>query len=94
MIVFFKILLSLGVAMAWYHLTSNQEVATIFFVLMLIIFFIRPIPYQTPTERQEYIDKMRRARERQASIEEERRREKKKALEEKNKRTKKEDSDG
>lgn len=86
MVMALKILISLGVAMAWYHLTQNQETSIFFFVLMLVIFFIRPIAYQSPTDRQEFIEKYKRAKERQLNLENMRLQEKKKNLEEKKKR--------
>lgn len=89
MVVLLKVIISLGLAMGWFYLTENQEVSIAFFVLMLIIFFIRPISYQSPTEREEYIDKIRKAKERQMMLEQERRREARKAVEEKLKRKKK-----
>lgn len=39
MIIALKVIISLGIAMIWYKLTSNQDVAIFFFVLMLVIFF-------------------------------------------------------
>lgn len=85
MVVLFKVITSLIIAMVWYKLTSNQETAIFFFILMLVIFFIRPISYQSPTERQEYLDKFRKSKERQMNIEQLRREEKKKAQEERDK---------
>lgn len=85
-IIALKVILSLVVAMSWYQLTSNQETAIFFFVLMLVIFFIRPITYQSPTERQEYLEKFKRSKERQMNLERMRKEEKKKSLEEKKKR--------
>ncbi|WP_257004286.1 hypothetical protein [Helicobacter pullorum] len=55
-----------------------------------MIFFIRPISYQSPTERQEYLDKFRKSKERQMNIEQLRREEKKKAQEERDKKRSKE----
>lgn len=81
-----KVLVSLGIAMAWYQLTSNQETAIFFFVLMLGVFFVRPIAYQSQTEREEFIEKYRHAKERQRNLEKRRQEEKKKAYEEKKKR--------
>ncbi|TLD85048.1 hypothetical protein LS70_000345 [Helicobacter sp. MIT 11-5569] len=81
-----KVVISLAIAMAWYQLTSNQETAIFFFVLMLVIFFVRPIAYQSQTEREEFIEKYRRSKERQRNLEKMRQEEKKKALEEKKKR--------
>ena len=78
-----KVIASLLVAMAWYHLTANQETSIFFFVLMLVICFIRPIAYQSVTEREEYLEKFRRSKERQMNLEKMRREEKKKAMEEK-----------
>ncbi|MCI5968706.1 hypothetical protein [Helicobacter sp.] len=81
-----KVIISLGIAMVWYQLTANQETAIFFFILMLGIFFIRPISYQNQTERQEFIEKYRRSKERQRNLEKMRQEEKKKAFEEKKKR--------
>lgn len=86
MVIALKVILSLVIAMVWYQLTSNQETAIFFFVLMLVIFFIRPIAYQSPTERQEYLEKFKRSKERQMNLERMRKEEKKKTLEEKKKR--------
>ena len=90
MVVLFKVITSLIIAMVWYKLTSNQETAIFFFILMLVIFFIRPISYQSQTERQEYLDKFRKSKERQMNIEQLRREEKKKAQEERDKKRSKE----
>ncbi len=90
MVVIFKVITSLIIAMVWYKLTSNQETAIFFFILMLVIFIIRPISYQSPTERQEYLDKFRKSKERQMNIEQLRREEKKKAQEERDKKRSKE----
>ncbi|WP_279144419.1 hypothetical protein [Helicobacter pullorum] len=90
MVVLFKVITSLIIAMVWYKLTSNQETAIFFFILMLVIFFISPISYQSPTERQEYLDKFRKSKERQMNIEQLRREEKKKAQEERDKKRSKE----
>lgn len=81
-----KVIVSLVIAMIWYKLSSNQETSIFFFVLMLVIFFIRPIAYQSPTERQEYLEKFKRSKERQMSLERMRREEKKRSAEEKKKR--------
>ncbi|MBD5164860.1 hypothetical protein [Helicobacter sp.] len=86
MVIVLKVVVSLVIAMIWYKLTSNQETAIFFFVLMLVIFFIRPIAYQSPTERQEYLEKFKRSKERQMNLERMRRDEKKKSVEEKKKR--------
>ena len=90
MVVIFKVITSLIIAMVWYKLTSNQETAIFFFILMLVIFFMRPISYQSPTESQEYLDKFRKSKERQMNIEQLRREEKKKAQEERDKKRSKE----
>ncbi|MDA3966418.1 MULTISPECIES: hypothetical protein [Helicobacter] len=90
MVIALKVIISLAVAMAWYKLTENQEISIAFFVLMLAISFMRPITYQSPTEREEYLEKFRRSKERQLNLENMRREEKKKALEEKKKRIEKE----
>ena len=68
MVNFLKVVISLGIAMAWYQLTQNQETAIFFFILMLGILFIRPIPYQKQSERVEYMEKYRRAKERQKNF--------------------------
>ncbi len=80
MVIVLKVVVSLVIAMIWYKLTSNQETAIFFFVLMLVIFFIRPIAYQSPTERQEYLEKFKRSKERQMNLERMRREEKKKTI--------------
>ena len=86
MIIALKVIISLGIAMIWYKLTSNQEVSIFFFVLMLVVFFIRPIAYQSPTERQEYLEKFKRSRERQMNLELMSKDENKNSLSEKKKR--------
>ncbi|WP_297813670.1 hypothetical protein [uncultured Helicobacter sp.] len=86
MIIALKVIVSLIIAMIWYKLSSNQEISIFFFVLMLIIFFIRPIAYQSPKEREEYLEKFKRSKERQMNLERMRRDEKKKSAEEKKKR--------
>lgn len=86
MTLLFKIILSLGIAMAWYQLTGNQETAFFFFILMLAIFFIRPIAYQNQTQREEFLEKYKRSKERQKNLEKMRQEEKRKAYEERKKR--------
>lgn len=86
MVNFLKVVISLGIAMCWYKLTGNQEISIAFFVMLLVIFFIKPIPYQSPTERKEYIEQIKHSQERQASLENLRRDVKKRAAEDKKKR--------
>lgn len=69
MVFVLKIVISLLVAMVWYHLSGNAETAIFFFIFMLVVFFIRPISYQSPTEREEYLEKFRRSKERQLNLE-------------------------
>ncbi|MDE5602942.1 MAG: hypothetical protein K2I71_03350 [Helicobacter sp.] len=93
MIHLFKIIIALGIAMIWYYLTGNQEISITFFVLMLIVFFIKPIAYQSITEREEFLEKSRKSRERQINLELMRREEKKRAQEERNKKKSKEEEE-
>ncbi|WP_104722597.1 hypothetical protein [Helicobacter mesocricetorum] len=86
-----KVIVAFAIAVMWYYLTGNQEIAIAFLVLMLIISFVRPIAYQSTTERQEFIEKFRKSKERQINLELMRKEEKRRAQEEKGKKKSKEE---
>ncbi|AWI33807.1 hypothetical protein [Helicobacter apodemus] len=91
MIHLFKIIIAFAIAVIWYYLTQNQEISIAFFILMLIVFFIKPIAYQSSTEREEFIEKFRKSKERQINLELMRKEEKKRAQEERDKKKSKEE---
>ncbi|CAM2944732.1 hypothetical protein [Helicobacter burdigaliensis] len=90
MVVVLKVVVSLAIGMLWYKLTANQEISIAFFVLMLVVLFIRPIAYQSPLEREEFKEKLKKSKERQINIELARKKEKQKLEQERKKRRAKE----
>ncbi|RAX57592.1 hypothetical protein CCZ01_05475 [Helicobacter monodelphidis] len=73
-----KFLIAGMVAIAWHYLTGNMQIAIFFFLFVLAILWLKPITFQNPKQREEFIQKMKEARERQAFLESERLEEKKK----------------
>lgn len=86
MIVILKIFTSLIIAMLWYQLTGNQEISIAFLVILLIVFFVRPIPFQDPEQRKQYLEKIKRAHEKKLEIEKQKSDERKRMLMERKKR--------
>ena len=76
--------------MFWYKLSGDGEISIALFVLMLIIFFIKPIAHQSPTQTEEFLQKYRRSKERQANLEQMRKNEKKRVEDERMRRQKRE----
>ncbi|STQ86535.1 hypothetical protein LS73_003790 [Helicobacter muridarum] len=79
MIPVLKIFFACFVGAAWYHLNGEQQapVALILSVMVLLAFFMRPVKYQDPKERDAYRLKIQEARERKRLIEEKQLEEKK-----------------
>ncbi|MGP1449995.1 MAG: hypothetical protein ACTTJS_02555 [Wolinella sp.] len=81
MLHFLKFFFSLLVAMLWHYLGGSMEVALFFFISLIVILFFTPIKFQSPKAREEYMEKLRRARERKRELEEARLEEKRKLKE-------------
>ncbi|CAE10142.1 hypothetical protein [Wolinella succinogenes] len=67
---FIRFFVSLLVAMIWYHLGGGMEVAIFFFLALWAILSLNPIKFQNPRLREEYIEKLKRAKERKRELEE------------------------
>lgn len=72
--------------MLWYQLTGDKDISIAFLVILLVIFFVRPIPFQDPEQRKQYIDKVKRAHEKKIEIERQKSEERKRMLLERKKR--------
>lgn len=72
--IFLKFLLAAVVGAMWYHFGESEDtaMALIFFFVILGVLFMKPIRYQDPKRREEYIQKMRASRERKIALENER----------------------
>ncbi|AAP78411.1 hypothetical protein LS66_001595 [Helicobacter sp. MIT 03-1614] len=88
--VFLKLLFAAIVGSTWYHFGGGDAaMALIFFFVILGVLFMKPIRYQDPKRREEYMQRIRDSRERKIALENERleelRRLKKNALEQEEK---------
>ena len=73
-----KFLISGIVAIAWNYLTNDMQMSVFFFLFTLAILCLRPIVFQDPKQREEYIQKLKDARAKQEFLAAERKAEKKK----------------
>lgn len=73
-----KFLIAAIVAIAWHYLSNDMQISIFFFLFVLAILCLRPIVFQDPKQREEYVQKLRDARERQEFLAAERLAEKKK----------------
>lgn len=61
------------VGSTWYHFGGEDiAMALVFFLIILGVLFMRPIRYQDPKRREEYMQKIRDSRERKIALENER----------------------
>lgn len=60
-----KFLISGIVAIAWNYLTNDMQMSVFFFLFTFAILCLRPIVFQDPKQREEYVQKLKQARERQ-----------------------------
>ncbi len=73
-----KFLIAGIVAVSWHYLTHDMRISIFFFLLVLAILCLKPIVFQDPKQREEFIEKIKEAREKQRFLESERIAEKKK----------------
>lgn len=75
---FLKFFISALVGGLWFHFGGNDpSMALVLFIIVLGIMFMKPIQYQDPNRREEYMQKIRDSRELKLSLEKERLEEKK-----------------
>ncbi|WP_104748777.1 hypothetical protein [Helicobacter cetorum] len=67
---FFKIALASFIGGFWYSINGegSEAVALGIFILILFIFFIRPISFQAPERREEYIQRLKTNYERKIAL--------------------------
>ena len=64
----------------WFHFGDNDSaMALVLFIIVLCVMFMKPIRYQDPKRREQYMQKIRDTRERKVMLEKERLEEKKRA---------------
>ncbi len=78
---FLRFFIALILAMSWHYLGGSMEVALFFFVFIWGVLSITPIKFQDPKQREEYIEKLKRAKERRRELEEARLEEKRRLKE-------------
>lgn len=70
---FLKFLFSIIIGLMWYQVDSADDFATAIasalFLFLLLILLVRPIEFQSPEKREEYIQAMREKRERKIALE-------------------------
>lgn len=77
---FLKFFIAALVGALWYHFgESDPSMALVFFMIVLGVMFMKPIQYQDPQRREQYMQKIRESRERKLILEKERLEEKKRA---------------
>lgn len=70
---FLKILLAAIIGATWYHFGGEDAaMALVFFFVIVGVLFMKPIRYQDPKRREEYMQKIRDSRERKLALENER----------------------
>lgn len=70
---FWKIILAAIIGATWYHFGGEDAaMALVFFLIILGVLFMKPIRYQDPKRREEYMQKIRDSRERKIALENER----------------------
>ncbi len=68
----FKFLVALVIGVAWHKVGGNDSdiaIAITLFIFVLLVLLMRPIEFQSPEKREEYIQKMREKKERRLRIE-------------------------
>lgn len=63
-------LVSILIAMIWYHLGGSMDIAIFFFLILWLILALNPIKFQNPRLREAYRERIRRAKERKRELEE------------------------
>ncbi len=77
---FLKFFCAALVGALWFHFGgSDPSMALVLFMIVLGVMFMKPIQYQDPQRREQYMQKIRESRERKLMIEKERLEEKKRA---------------
>ena len=69
---FLKILFSSIIGITWYRLSGDDTavaIASTLFIFVLLVLLMRPIEFQSPKKREEYIKKMKEKRERRLALE-------------------------
>ncbi|TLD96567.1 hypothetical protein LS71_005765 [Helicobacter jaachi] len=70
---FWKFILAAIIGATWYHFGGEDAaMALVFFFVILGVLFMKPIRYQDPKRREEYMQKIRDSRERKLALENER----------------------
>lgn len=70
---FWKIILAAIIGATWYHFGGEDAaMALVFFLIILGMLFMKPIRYQDPKKREEFMQKIRDSRERKIALENER----------------------
>lgn len=73
-----KFLIAGIVAIVWHYLSNDMRISIFFFLFVLAVLCLKPIVFQDPKQREEFIQKMKEAREKQKFLQSERLAEKKK----------------
>ena len=70
---FWKFLFAAVIGATWYHFGGEDAaMALVFFLIVLGMLFMKPIRYQDPKKREEFMQKIRDSRERKIALENER----------------------
>ncbi|WP_334083867.1 hypothetical protein [Helicobacter typhlonius] len=70
---FWKFLFAAVIGATWYHFGGEDAaMALVFFLIILGMLFMKPIRYQDPKKREEFMQKIRDSRERKIALENER----------------------
>ncbi|PAF41458.1 hypothetical protein [Helicobacter sp. 11S03491-1] len=69
--IFLKVLIASGIGGLWYHMNgaSSNTVAFILFIFVLFILLMKPIEYQSPQKREDYMQQLKKKRERRLALE-------------------------
>lgn len=69
--IFIKLLIASLISGMWYHIGGDGSgfVAIVLFIFVLFVLLLKPIEFQSPTHREEYIQEMKKKRERKLAIE-------------------------
>ena len=72
--VFLKFVFSVVIGLIWYRISETDDVAmaiaSALFIFVLLVLLVRPIEFQSPEKREEYIQNMKEKRERKRALEE------------------------
>ncbi|PAF42489.1 hypothetical protein [Helicobacter sp. 11S02596-1] len=69
--IFFKVLIACFIGGIWYHIGGQNSPATalILFIFMLFILLMKPIEFQSPEKREDYMQQLKKKRERRLALE-------------------------